>query len=65
MIQKNPDITIEEVKNNLEKRDYIDSHRSISPLQQAKDALVIDNTYLTMDEQFDIALELADKIIGA
>jgi cytidylate kinase len=65
MIQKNPDITVEEVKNNLEKRDYIDSHRSISPLQQAKDALVLDNTYLTMDEQFDIALELADKIIGA
>lgn len=53
---KNPNITIEEVKNNLEMRDYIDSHREVSPLRQAKDAVVLDNTHLTQDEQFKLAL---------
>src|SRR5215475_1577484 len=41
---KNPNITIEEVKANLEMRDYIDSHREVSPLKQAKDAILLDNT---------------------
>ena len=36
---KNPNVTIEEVKNNLEMRDYIDSHREVSPLRKAEDAL--------------------------
>lgn len=54
---KNPNITVEEVKNNLEMRDYIDSHREVSPLRKAKDALVLDNTYLTEQEQFEKALE--------
>lgn len=53
---KNPNITIEEVKNNLEMRDYIDSHREVSPLRQAKDAVVLDNTNITPDEQFKLAL---------
>ncbi|MBX3240315.1 MAG: (d)CMP kinase [Chitinophagaceae bacterium] len=53
---KNPNITIEEVKNNLEMRDYIDSHREVSPLKQAEDAIVLDNTHITPDEQFKMAL---------
>jgi len=55
---KNPNITIEEVKSNLEMRDYIDSHREVSPLRKADDAIVLDNTNLTMEEQLDIALSL-------
>lgn len=58
LYQKNPNVTIEEVKNNLEMRDYIDSHREISPLRQAEDAVVIDNTNLTMDEQLELALDM-------
>jgi cytidylate kinase len=58
MYEKNPNVTIEEVKNNLEMRDYIDSHREISPLRQAEDAVVLDNTNLTMEEQLDFALKL-------
>jgi cytidylate kinase len=53
---KNPNITIEEVKNNLEMRDYIDSHREVSPLRQAKDAVVLDNTNITQEEQLKLAL---------
>ena len=56
MYEKNPNVTIEEVKNNLEMRDYIDSNREISPLRQAEDAIVLDNTNLTMEEQLKLAL---------
>jgi CMP/dCMP kinase len=54
---KNPNVTIEEVKSNLEMRDYIDSNREVSPLRQAKDARILDNSKLTMKQQLDIALE--------
>ena len=56
LYDKNPNVSIEEVKNNLEMRDYIDSHREVSPLRQAKDALVLDNTHLNEKEQFEKAL---------
>lgn len=62
-IQKNPNVTIEEVKANLEMRDYIDSNREISPLKKAKDAIEIDNTNLSMEEQLAIALKLARKLL--
>src|SRR6201996_2094696 len=55
LYEKNPNITLEEVKQNLSKRDYIDSHRAISPLRQAEDAIVLDNSHLTMKEQLEIA----------
>ena len=61
--EKNPNITIEEVKNNLEIRDYIDSHREVSPLRKAEDAIELDNTHLGMEEQLDIALKLAKQLI--
>lgn len=50
--------TIEEVAHNLEERDYIDTHREVSPLRQADDAVVIDNTNLTPREQLAILLAL-------
>lgn len=57
LFQKNPNVTIEEVKNNLEMRDYIDSNREVSPLKKAKDALELDNTNLTEEQQFKKAME--------
>lgn len=56
LYEKNPNVTIEEVKDNLEMRDYIDSHREVSPLRKAKDAIELDNTNLTEKEQFNKAL---------
>lgn len=61
LYEKNPNITIEEVKNNLEMRDYIDSHREVSPLRKADDAIVLDNTRLTEEEQFQKALSWAKE----
>jgi len=60
---KNPNITIEEVMNNLEMRDYIDSNREVSPLRKAKDAVEIDNTNLSREEQFKKALDFAQHAI--
>ena len=61
MFEKNPNVTIEEVKNNLELRDYIDSNREVSPLRKAEDAVILDNTNLTIRQQLDFALHLLDK----
>lgn len=65
MYEKNPNVSIEEVKSNLEMRDYIDSNREVSPLRQAKSAIVLDNTNLTMEQQLKFALGVVDKIIQA
>ena len=64
LYEKNPNITIEEVKNNLEMRDYIDSNREESPLRQDKDALLLDNTNLTTKETFKKALQWVWQITG-
>ena len=64
LYSKNPNITLEEVKANLEMRDYIDSHRETSPLRKAEDALVLDNTNFTMRQQLEIALQWAKERMG-
>lgn len=56
-----PGISLDEVKHNLEMRDYIDSNREISPLRKADDAIVLDNTNLTMDQQLSFAIKLAEE----
>lgn len=53
---KNPDITLEEVFENLAHRDYQDTTRKESPLMRADDAIILDNTDLTPDEQLEFAL---------
>ena len=58
---QNPNISIEEVKTNLELRDYIDSNREISPLRKADDAIELDNTSLTEAAQLEAALKLANS----
>jgi len=64
LFQKNPNVSLDEVKDNLEMRDYIDSHRDVSPLRQAEDAILLDNTNLTEKEQFQKALKWAHNEIG-
>jgi len=62
---KNPLISIEEVKANLQNRDHMDSTREVSPLKKANDALVLDNSELTQEEQFSMALRWANEKINA
>jgi len=63
LFEKNPNVTIEEIKANLEMRDYIDSNRAESPLRQAEDAILVDNTNLTAKETIQKVEKLAKRII--
>ncbi len=56
--------TFEEVLANLKKRDEMDSNRLDSPLLKAKDAIEIDNSYLSKDDQFALIIDLAKKSKG-
>jgi cytidylate kinase len=65
LFDKNPNITIEEIKANLEMRDYIDSNREESPLRKADDAILLDNTNLTANETLQKAMKLTRRLVGA
>lgn len=61
---KNPDISLEEVKENIQHRDYTDTHRKESPLRQSPDAKVLDNSDLNREEQLKLALKWVEEIIN-
>ena len=63
LFEKNPNITIEEIKANLEMRDYIDSNREESPLRKADDAILVDNTNMTAKETIQKVAKLAKQLI--
>ena len=56
-------VTYNEVLKNIEERDDIDTHREDSPLKKADDAIEIDNSYLSKEEQFDKILQLVNKVL--
>lgn len=60
---KNPGITMEEVFENLAHRDYQDTARTESPLVRAEDAIILDNTDLTPEEQLLFALSKVDSFL--
>lgn len=61
---KGDSVTFEEVLKNVVDRDYVDTHRLDSPLVMAEDAIEIDNSYLTRQEQFDVVLGLINDVIN-
>jgi CMP/dCMP kinase len=61
---KNAAITVAEISENLQHRDLIDTTREHSPLKQADDALVLDNSNMTREAQLDIALQWAQERIS-
>jgi cytidylate kinase len=63
LVQKGDSVSYDEVLKNVEERDYIDTHRDDSPLVMAEDAVEIDNSHLTREEQFQAVLELVHSII--
>jgi len=60
---RNETVTYDEVLKNVNERDYIDSHRKDSPLMKAVDAIEIDNSNLTLEEQFTKILNLVKKTL--
>jgi len=59
LINRGDDVNFEDVLHNVQERDYIDSHRKDSPLIKAEDAIEIDNSNLSLDEQLQKILQLA------
>lgn len=59
---KNQNVPYEAVLKNVEERDYIDTHRDDSPLRKAEDAVQIDNSELTREEQFDAVLDMVKHV---
>ena len=64
MAAKGDNTDIETVLKNLQERDYIDSHREVSPLTQAEDAIVLDNSYMTMDDQMEWLKKIISEKFG-
>ena len=64
MRAKGDEVKIEDVLKNLQERDYIDSHREVSPLTQAEDAIVLDNSYMTMDDQMEWIRKVISERFG-
>lgn len=61
---KGQQVSFEEILNNVEERDRIDSNREVSPLKQADDALILDNSHLTREEQLQWAITKAQERIA-
>ena len=59
--EKGNNLPVDEIKKNLKTRDKIDSSREVSPLIQAKDAIVVDTSYVSIDEQVKIILNEIKK----
>ena len=64
LVDKGQNVSYDEVLQNVEERDYIDTHREDSPLVKAEDAIEIDNSTLTKKEQFDLVVELIHKFFA-
>jgi cytidylate kinase len=63
LIERGDSVKYEEVLTNVQERDYMDSNREDSPLLKAEDAIVIDNSNLTLEEQFNKILKIVKMTI--
>ncbi|OQA12148.1 MAG: Cytidylate kinase [Bacteroidetes bacterium ADurb.Bin397] len=57
MLSAGVEVSLDDVRNNINSRDYEDTHREESPLRMAPDAVVLDNSHLNFDEQVEFVLE--------
>ena len=64
LLQKGEDLPLEEIVENLRKRDEIDSNRSEGPLKRAVDAIDLDTSFRSMDEQVEFVLEHVRRVQG-
>ncbi|WP_214071626.1 (d)CMP kinase [Mucilaginibacter sp. dw_454] len=65
LLPTNPDMTLEDVFENLAHRDYADTTREESPLTRADDAIILDNTDLTPEQQLQLAIDLVMPFVIA
>ena len=63
-ISKGIPCTLEEIENDVRKRDYIDSHRDFAPLKCAPDATTLDTSFMSIEEVVEAVIEIINKKIG-
>lgn len=61
--EKGQEVSFEEILKNVKERDHIDSTRKTNPLKQAEDAVLLDNSNITITEQTEIAIDLFNKVL--
>jgi len=64
LLAKGEMLDVNEILQNIKKRDFIDTTRADSPLRQADGAILIDTSFMTLDEQIEMVTELADEKIS-
>ncbi len=62
---KGQEADFQDILNNVRERDYMDSHREVSPLRQAEDAVLLDNSNMTIEEQNDWLMQRFDEKVNA
>ena len=63
-LSKGKEASLDEIQKDIERRDYIDSHREHSPLRKAEDAILLDTSDLTIQEEIDAILSLFHEKAG-
>ena len=63
-VAKGIDCTLEEIEEDVRKRDYIDSHRDFAPLKPAADSILLDTSFMSVDEVVNAVIEIIDKKIA-
>ncbi len=63
LMAKGENVNFDEILRNVQERDYIDSHREVSPLRKADDALELDNSHMTIAEQKDWLLQKYNAVV--
>lgn len=63
-MEKNIPCTIEDIREDVRKRDYIDSHRDFAPLKKASDAIEVDSSNLSINEVVDVVLNIIKNKLG-
>lgn len=65
LLAKGEAVDLTDILDNLQKRDYLDTTRAEGPLLQAADAILLDNSFLSIDEQVEMVVHWADERVGA
>ncbi|MDR3226745.1 MAG: (d)CMP kinase [Prevotellaceae bacterium] len=63
LLEKDNNVTFEEIEKNICERDYIDTHRDTSPLKKADDAIILDNSHISIEEQMQWFEKIFNSVI--
>lgn len=64
LMGKGQQVSYEEVEENIRKRDYLDTHRAVGPLKKTEDAVLIDNSEMSVEEEIELMLQKIKEKVG-